>query len=783
MSLTCADNLDFQQLEQQTNQFLEKYQKSDLSVNGLSELEKNSQDLIKALQNCEKKAEQEIAQLVDIREIDALKSDAKDGQDQGSQMLPQSAATQEVDRQINVTTKRLIACRLKSGQMEEARFALFEKKQQLWMDELTSRQDVWSFMKAENVQLNLKDVSQILPFNIWFLWTVLLGMGAYAMVLWRHRAEAFTFKAVDPAGISVKGFIKQLMSLYAVPLVLAWLYYVWVDSNKVHAFVLFGGLLVRDAFVLLPLKLLVSEQQKQFIKPFMIYSTGLIVLLALGWNGIHFKQNIGLDWLVEYSVLITPLVILTCLLLGLTNLYFYLLIKSKKDRFVPLLILLLAVLSLLAYTLSYAQGAQYILIISVGLMLVHWQLKTINSIRKVSLVHKINHLKQQEEYDGSNFAFPFWVSLLTVLVSGLAGLVFLSWLGGVSEEAYKQVSFIYSEGFDLGSVRIVPQDILIAVVLVSLIVYVLQKLKLGIENRWFDKSRVRKSSREVFSMLIWYIGLTIAVFVGLSVAGFDISRLAIIAGALSVGIGFGLKNIVSNFVSGLILLFERPVTRGDWVEVGGTVGLIEKVKIRATRIRTFDNAEILVPNSELLSHHVTNWTLSNSIGRITIKIGVAYGSDVNQVREILNEIATSHDQVIKRDPYKHKVLFREFGDSSLNFELRVMIKDIKMFLDVETDINFAIDKALRDANISIPFPQRDIHIKDSSILQIDESNSQNTDSKDNHSKQLEAESPAQSNARQTADDNKEKGKGEVAQMIEEDEKKKEAEQKDKDKSD
>ena len=213
-------------------------------------------------------------------------------------------------------------------------------------------------------------------------------------------------------------------------------------------------------------------------------------------------------------------------------------------------------------------------------------------------------------------------------------------------------------------------------------------------------------------MLVWYFGITIAVFVGLSFAGFDISNLAIIAGALSVGIGFGLQNIVSNFVSGLILLFERPVKRGDWVEVGDTVGFVEKVKIRATRIRTFDNAEILVPNSELLSHHVTNWTLSNSIGRITMKVGVAYGSDVAQVKDILDQIAKDHNQVMQHEPYKHKVLFREFGDSSLNFEMRVMIKDIKQILDVQSELNFAIEQALRDANITIPFPQRDLHLID-----------------------------------------------------------------------
>ena len=208
---------------------------------------------------------------------------------------------------------------------------------------------------------------------------------------------------------------------------------------------------------------------------------------------------------------------------------------------------------------------------------------------------------------------------------------------------------------------------------------------------------------------------------------------------------------------------------------------MEKVKIRATRIRTFDNAEILVPNSELLSRHVTNWTLSNSIGRITLKIGVAYGSDVNSVRDILHKIASSHKQVMKRDPYKHKVLFRQFGDSSLNFELRVMIKDIKMILDVETDLNFAINKALREAGITIPFPQRDLHIIDSSVIRLDRSaegqaatvSSQEQQNSDSETPQQTKKSANKSAKKTQADGDK----GEVEQMIEEDEKRKQAEQK------
>jgi small-conductance mechanosensitive channel len=156
--------------------------------------------------------------------------------------------------------------------------------------------------------------------------------------------------------------------------------------------------------------------------------------------------------------------------------------------------------------------------------------------------------------------------------------------------------------------------------------------------------------------------------------------------------------------------------------------------MRATNIKTFDNSEVLVPNSELLSHHVTNWNLSNSIGRIIIKVGVAYGSDTEQVKEVLLKVAKNHNQVVNRSNYKPQVHFRSFGDSSLNFELRVMIYNIKNLYQVESDLNFAVDKAFREAGITIPFPQRDLHVIEP--LQVDQNKDQENSQQDktDHSK-------------------------------------------------
>jgi small-conductance mechanosensitive channel len=209
-----------------------------------------------------------------------------------------------------------------------------------------------------------------------------------------------------------------------------------------------------------------------------------------------------------------------------------------------------------------------------------------------------------------------------------------------------------------------------------------------------------------------YTMFVIAALAALSVAGFNFSNIAIIAGALSVGIGFGLQNIVNNFVSGLILLFERPIRKGDWVQVGTTEGYVQDIRIRSTRILTFDRSDVIVPNSELISNQVTNFMLGDIRGRAVVRVGVAYGSDVEKVRYVLMQVAEENELVVKDGTSPQPmVLFRGFGDSSLDFELRVHLYDVDRRLSTISNINFAIDKAFREEGIEIPFPQRDVHVK------------------------------------------------------------------------
>ncbi|WP_196139993.1 mechanosensitive ion channel family protein [Aliikangiella sp. G2MR2-5] len=270
------------------------------------------------------------------------------------------------------------------------------------------------------------------------------------------------------------------------------------------------------------------------------------------------------------------------------------------------------------------------------------------------------------------------------------------------------------DGFTVGEIKIEPLSILAAVIVLVVLIRVTKWIKHKLDTRWLSRKRLTQSERDTITSIFGYISITLALLISLSVAGINIASLAIIAGALSFGIGFGLQNIVSNFISGIILLFERPIKRGDWIRVGGTEGVVKSINIRSTRLQTFDRSDVLVPNSDLLTNQVTNLMLSDSIGRIKISIGVAYGSDVEKVRDILVEIARAHPSALlgQKDISDPQALFLCFGDSALQFELRFFINNISDVFKVTSEVNFEIDKKFRELEIQIPFPQRDIHIID-----------------------------------------------------------------------
>ena len=304
-----------------------------------------------------------------------------------------------------------------------------------------------------------------------------------------------------------------------------------------------------------------------------------------------------------------------------------------------------------------------------------------------------------------------WIrmTVLTGLWIGLIILILKMW--GLSDAGFQQLNMIIFDGFTVGSLKIIPIRILFALITLTLLLAISRWFRARLELSWLTRTNMDRGAREAMATISGYLGVAISLLVSLSIAGVEFGNVAIIAGALSVGIGFGLQNIVNNFVSGLILLFERPIKTGDWIIVGNTEGYVKKISIRSTQIQTFDQADVIVPNSDLISGQVTNWMLRDVRGRIRIPIGVAYGSDTMLVQKLLLDIANQNPVVITDGSSPEpKVLFISFGDSALLFELRVFIQNIDKRFQAASDLNFAIDAAFREHNIQIPFPQRDVHI-------------------------------------------------------------------------
>jgi small-conductance mechanosensitive channel len=268
---------------------------------------------------------------------------------------------------------------------------------------------------------------------------------------------------------------------------------------------------------------------------------------------------------------------------------------------------------------------------------------------------------------------------------------------------------VFDASVSFGEVTISLGDIVAFVLTVYGAVLLSRVLRFVLGSDIYTRVDLDRGIPNAISSTIHYAILLTGFYLAVAAAGVDLSRLTILIGALGVGIGFGLQNVVNNFVSGLILLYERPVQLGDAVEVGTVTGNIRRIGIRSSTVRTYQGAEVIVPNADLISNQVTNWTLTDRRRRMEVSVGVAYGSDPERVRQILISVAKEHSKV-DTDPAP-VAIFQGFGDSALNFQLRAWVANMDDWLTTGSELHAAVAAALSEEGIEIPFPQRDLHVR------------------------------------------------------------------------
>ena len=500
---------------------------------------------------------------------------------------------------------------------------------------------------------------------------------------------AFLFKRPLAGAIFISIVIISLFTdLDAnLPLLFKWLLYVFITiaaMRLLNAFYVSPG--VKKAIRTIAVVSIVTESLRYFglPTPLMQLYNALLCAIAIPvcWQRIRRpdKEKISQQRVWAYLLLGVALIGLTAVVIGFEN-FTTTLIDSTLTTFIILILVK---------------------------MVLHLSDRGIEALMQTKWVRN-RHFMQVLGVEAGTSKLQLLLKILILANTAVALLVTWKLFDNSTEASEAILGFEYTVGEISISIRMVVM-VVVVLYLTTIISWVVQAF---VDSQIMTPRKMDIGVKESLKRLTHYGLFTIGFLIAVSMAGLGLQNFSIIVGALGVGIGFGLQNIVNNFISGIILLFERPIRTGDWIVVGNTEGYVRKISIRSTQIETFDHADVIVPNSELISNQVTNWMLSDPWGRVIVPVGVAYGSDVEKVREVLLHAARQHPLVIGDGTRVSapKVLFRGFGDSALNFELRFFIRIVDQRLATVSDLNFAIEKGLREANIEIPFPQRDLHLR------------------------------------------------------------------------
>ena len=501
-------------------------------------------------------------------------------------------------------------------------------------------------------------------------------------------------------------------------------------STSILIFLLFAIILYNDApeifinvlriLVVLPLLRVLTHILKPVLRIPLFYFCVLIIIQ-------QFMRSSGIGTPIERALL---LIVTILTLIGLLWLIFQKIpIKSfdkEEDqskamlisKFLIIIIVLALVANILGYVMLGVVIVNGILSSTYGIIFMITSALALNALIVISLqtkpFQKFNVVRNQSDKIRTTTAkilkaIVFIWSLFIIMSNFFIKDDIIGWL----EETLGRV-------WRLGNLNISIGNILLFFISIWLSLKISRFVRFILDGDILPRFDLARGVPDAISKISAYLIVGFGIIFAIMGAGIDLSSFSLLAGALGVGIGFGLQDIVKNFISGLILIFERPIQIGDAVQVEELSGRVKHIGIRSSTIKTFEGAEVIVPNGNLISNKLINWTLSDQLRRIDVKVGVAYGTDVSFVMESLLECAKQNDQILTTPaPY---VLFNEFGDSSLDFELRSWTSNYNDWVEIRSNIRVAIDKAFKEKKIEIPFPQRDLHLISGFNLPIDDQN-------------------------------------------------------------
>jgi potassium efflux system protein len=302
-----------------------------------------------------------------------------------------------------------------------------------------------------------------------------------------------------------------------------------------------------------------------------------------------------------------------------------------------------------------------------------------------------------------------WVVVQFLTMAWFGGVIFflvLAW--GGKQAVFLGIYKVLQHTYQVGTMRFSIMGFIVAILILLLTQAVARVWRQVFKEKILEQSGMEEGLKDSVTTITGYVIWSIGILIAFNAFGFNATSLTVVIGALGIGLGFGLQAIFNNFISGIILLFERPIQVGDDIEINGLWARVQKINVRSTVVQTYDNASIIIPNSDFISAQVTNWSFKDKRLRRNVSVGVAYGSDVELVRDTLMEVAEKTSRILRLP--RPEVVFLDFGDSALIFKLRFWTR-VEYFVTVETDVRFAINRLFKEKNIEIAFPQQDIHIR------------------------------------------------------------------------